>query len=127
MVWPPQPTYDNPIVGLCSNNSVDASTMNFIDKYGHSCNQDKSNQCTFDPDQVGKVVMAFNTNHSFSLHHLELFDKDGRSICQVGATNNLTQKYTVEMKEGERFIGIASHATYNNCYHFNIQLIIASQ
>jgi len=100
--------------------------MNFIDKQGNFCNEEKGNQCTFDPDQVGKVVMAFKKTDK-SLKHLELFDKNGRSICQVGSTSAITQKYTVEMKEGERFIGIASHATYNNCYHFNIQLIIASQ
>jgi len=53
--------------------------------------------------------MAFSYNNPFKINFLELFDKDSKSLGKVGSTKETHNKYTIEIKEGERIIGIAAN------------------
>jgi hypothetical protein len=106
VTWPPNPSYDNPIILFTSDNSG-PSYFSFGAKDGSKSRDHFANKRTIDYDKISKVVMTVENANEPSLLSLEFYDMNGtKEGATLGVFNPNDRKIEINLDLGERIIGI---------------------
>ena len=104
LIWPANPSYDNPIVALKFTGSVDC---NFQLKVGEKTNFRPSGSYKDYkiPENFKKVVVSFVSDTDTRLNGIEFLDRNGTKLLSVGTIKNPVETI---LDYDERLVGIAS-------------------
>lgn len=127
LVFPKHPSYDNPLVAICSAQSK--CRFNFILKNGEQTTLDPGGITLipeyFDPDEIFKIVLWWSVGTAL-LAGIEFLDKSGAYIMRQGDLNAECHKHEIFLEEGERIVGVTSF-TAILAFHNEFQFIIAKK
>ena len=131
LVWPANPSYDNPIHFISSTSSEAMySYFNFTLQSGESTNlnevDEKCDKRSKKIERVKKAIIYY-TKIDSTLMGIKLLGEKNEKICAMGLCDSRASIEIIEvlLQDKERLVGIASH-NHNNALHFGFRFIIAS-
>ena len=110
LVWPANPSYDNPIVafrytgGQNINFQLKAGEKTYLSEHNYSFKQHLV------PDIFKKVIVGFSSNTDTRFDGIAFYDKQGKELLSLGAIKNPVETI---LDDDERIVGIASRNDKN--------------